>query len=93
MCVWDVPDARVDAVGMRLARLPRVTLCYRRVRRLPDWPYNLFAMVHARDPQDLQPALAHIRATAGLDLTPGAVLVGARCYKQRGTRYATAVAA
>ncbi|WP_455288463.1 siroheme decarboxylase subunit beta [Cupriavidus necator] len=93
MCVWDVPDARVDAVGMRLARLPRVTLCYRRVRRLPDWPYNLFAMVHARDPQDLQPALAHIRATAGLGLTPGAVLVGARCYKQRGTRYATAVAA
>ncbi|WP_354686408.1 Lrp/AsnC family transcriptional regulator [Cupriavidus necator] len=93
MCVWDVPDARVDAVGMRLARLARVTLCYRRARRLPDWPYNLFAMVHARDPQDLQPALTHIRATAGLDLTPGAVLVGTRCYKQRGTRYATAVAA
>ncbi|AGW94844.1 MULTISPECIES: siroheme decarboxylase subunit beta [Cupriavidus] len=93
MCVWDVPDARVDAVGLRLARLPRVTLCYRRVRRLPDWPYNLFAMIHARDAHDLKPALEHIRATAGLDQTPGAVLVGTRCYRQRGMRYATQVAA
>lgn len=93
MCVWDVPDARVDAVGLRLARLPRVTLCYRRVRRLPEWPYNLFAMVHARDAQDLKPALEHICATAGLDQTPGAVLVGTRCYRQRGMRYATQVAA
>ncbi|NOV24773.1 Lrp/AsnC family transcriptional regulator [Cupriavidus necator] len=93
MCVWDVPDGRVDAIGMRLARQPRVTLCYRRERRLPDWPYNLFAMVHARSAQDLQPALARIRAAAGLDTLPGTVLVGTHCYKQRGTRYATQVPA
>ncbi|MCY1335138.1 AsnC-like ligand binding domain protein [compost metagenome] len=93
MCVWSVPDARVDAIGLRLARQPRVTLCYRRERRLPAWPFNLFAMIHARDAHDLQPALDHIRATVGLDQTPGAVLVGTRCYKQRGTRYATQEAA
>ncbi|MEM5430817.1 Lrp/AsnC family transcriptional regulator [Cupriavidus oxalaticus] len=93
MCVWDVPDARVDAIGLRLARQPRVTLCYRRERRRPAWPFNLFAMIHARDAHDLQPALDHIRATVGLERTPGAVLVGTRCYKQRGTRYATQEAA
>ncbi|CAJ97062.1 DNA-binding transcriptional regulator, Lrp family [Cupriavidus necator] len=93
MCVWDVPDAHVDAIGMRLARLARVTLCYRRARRLPDWPYNLFAMVHARNAQDLLPALARIHATAGLEHAPGTVLVGTRCYKQRGTRYAMQVSA
>lgn len=93
MCVWDVPDGRVDAIGTRLARQPRVTLCYRRERRLPDWPFNLFAMIHARSAQDLQPALAQIRAAAGLEHVPGSVLVGTHCYKQRGTRYATQVAA
>ncbi|QBY50525.1 MULTISPECIES: siroheme decarboxylase subunit beta [Cupriavidus] len=93
MCVWDVPDARVDAIGLRLARQPRVTLCYRRERRLPAWPFNLFAMIHARDAHDLRPALDDIRATVGMDQTPGAVLVGTRCYKQRGTRYATQEAA
>lgn len=48
MSVWDIADDAVDAVGEWLGALPAVTHCYRRPRRLPDWPYNLFAMVHGR---------------------------------------------
>ena len=48
MAVWDVPETIVDGVAARMLRNPRVTLCYRRQRRLPDWPYNLFCMVHAK---------------------------------------------
>ncbi|WP_011301128.1 Lrp/AsnC family transcriptional regulator [Cupriavidus necator] len=88
MCVWDVPDSRVDAFGIRLSRMPGVTLCYRRTRSAPDWPYNLFAMVHARDAQASREALARINEQVGLSQLPGAVLVGTRCYKQRNTRYA-----
>lgn len=47
MSVWDVDERVVDAVGERVGALPFVTHCYRRPRHLPDWPYNLFAMVHA----------------------------------------------
>ncbi len=47
MSVWDVDDSVVDAVGERVGSLDFVTHCYRRPRHLPDWPYNLFAMVHA----------------------------------------------
>lgn len=47
MSVWDIDDAHVDAVGELVGALDFVTHCYRRPRRLPDWPYNLFAMVHA----------------------------------------------
>lgn len=47
MSVWDIDDACVDAVGELVGALDFVTHCYRRPRRLPDWPYNLFAMVHA----------------------------------------------
>ncbi|MGN5479078.1 hypothetical protein ACTMU2_25475 [Cupriavidus basilensis] len=65
-----------------------MTLCYRRTRSAPDWPYNLFAMVHARDAQASRDALARINEQVGLGQLPGAVLVGTRCYKQRNTRYA-----
>ncbi|MBN8440330.1 MAG: Lrp/AsnC family transcriptional regulator [Thauera sp.] len=47
MSVWDIDDAVVDQVGECVGALEQVTHCYRRPRRLPDWPYNLFAMVHA----------------------------------------------
>ncbi|WP_454762785.1 siroheme decarboxylase subunit beta [Cupriavidus campinensis] len=90
MCVWDVPDGRVDALGQRLARLSVVNLCYRRPRRLPHWPYNLFAMVHARSEDELRAALALFDQQCGLAAAPRAVLLGSKCYKQRGTRYAGA---
>lgn len=37
---------RIDAVGQALSRVPAVTHCYRR-RAYPDWPYTLYAMLHA----------------------------------------------
>jgi len=92
MCVWDVPDGRADAFGLRLTRVPGVNLCYRRSRRLPDWPYNLYAMVHARTDAQLQAALTRFRTECGLGSAPGLVLRGTHCYKQCGTRYASHVA-
>ncbi|MFB6171856.1 MAG: Lrp/AsnC family transcriptional regulator [Haloarculaceae archaeon] len=51
MVVWNVPDDDLDARGERVGRLPYVTLCYHRPRRPElDWSYNLFTMVHGRDP-------------------------------------------
>lgn len=87
MCVWDVPDNRVDAIGTRLARVAPVSLCYRRARRLPAWPYNLFAMVHARSEAELHAALDHFARRAGMAELPGRVLRSGTCFKQCGTRY------
>jgi DNA-binding Lrp family transcriptional regulator len=49
MSVWDIPDERLEDLGNRLGALDYVTHCYARPRRLPQWPYNLFAMVHGRE--------------------------------------------
>ncbi len=87
MCVWDIPDNEVDSFGERLSRLAPVNLCYRRPRRLPDWPYNLFAMVHARDDEALGQALELFGQTL---VRPAAVLTSRACYKQCATRYASA---
>ena len=46
MSVWDVADQHIAELWPRVADLPGVSHCYRRPRHLPDWPYNLFAMLH-----------------------------------------------
>ncbi len=63
MVVWDVPDERLDAWGERVGSLPYVTLCYHRPRR-PDqeWPYNLFTMIHGRDPEAVDEQIDELAA-------------------------------
>jgi len=87
MTVLDVPDARVDEVGEVLARAADVTLCYRRPRRLPDWPYNLFAMVHGRERRAVLDRIDRLLAEHGLTSLPHAVLFSTKRFKQRGARY------
>jgi siroheme decarboxylase len=88
MVVWDVPDAHVQEAGRMLARLPFVTLCYRRPRRLPLWPYNLFCMIHGRQRSAVEAQVEQASAAARLENLPRAVLFSRRCFKQRGARYA-----
>lgn len=47
MVVWDAPDEKVAEIGVIMAGFEAVTHCYQRPR-YPDWPYNLFTMVHGR---------------------------------------------
>jgi len=88
MVVWDVPDGRVGDIGRKLAELPFVTLCYRRPRRLPDWPYNLFCMIHGRDRAAVESQIEHANQAVGLSELASAVLFSGRRFKQRGARYA-----
>ncbi len=87
MTVWDVADGRVDALGARMAEFSFVTLCYRRRRVPPDWPYNLFAMIHGTDREVVMRQIALLVAELGLHATPCAVLFSRRRFKQRGASY------
>lgn len=89
MCVWDVPDEGADALGAELAREPGVTLCYRRTRVLPAWPYNVFCMLHGRDRASVDARRGEIVAAHGLDRFASAVLYSRRAFKQCGARYAS----
>jgi len=62
MRVWDIDEHLIDAVGERVGSLSFVTHCYRRPRHLPDWPYNLFAMVHAASREAALVRVAEIAA-------------------------------
>ncbi|MES2877426.1 MAG: Lrp/AsnC family transcriptional regulator [Pseudomonadota bacterium] len=87
MVVWNVPDAVVSQVGTRLASTGRVSLCYRRPRALPHWPYNLFCMVHGKDRQEVEQRIATLVQTCGLADYAHEILFSCRRFKQCGARY------
>ncbi|MBU0751259.1 MAG: Lrp/AsnC family transcriptional regulator [Gammaproteobacteria bacterium] len=89
MTVFDVPDALVSEVGQRLAREDGVTLCYRRARHLPEWPYNLYCMVHGRSREEVLPVIERLCRIAGY---PCEALFSLRRFKQCGARYFVAPA-
>jgi DNA-binding Lrp family transcriptional regulator len=90
MSVWDVDDARVDALGERVGALPAVTHCYRRPRRLPEWRYNLFAMVHGRDRDEVAVHVSEIADVLGTAARAHDVLFSTRILKKTGLRLAAA---
>jgi len=86
MSVWDIPDERVDALGERVGGLEFVTHCYRRPRSPPDWPYNLFAMVHGRNRAEVEAKVAQIAALLGDECHAHDVLYSSRILKKTGLR-------
>ena len=86
MTVWDVADERVDELGARVGALDFVTHCYRRPRALPDWPYNLFAMVHGASRMEVTEKAAEIAALLGSNCRASEVLFSTRILKKTGLR-------
>lgn len=87
MVVWDIPDTVVSQVGKRLAETGRVSLCYRRPRRLPHWQYNLFCMIHGKNRDDVKKEIATLIQSNGLGDYSCSVLFSSRRFKQNGANY------
>lgn len=86
MSVWDVADDALQMLGPAVGALPFVTHCYRRPRRLPGWPYNLFAMVHGRSRGEVEDKVAQVRALLGSACRGSEVLYSTRILKKTGLR-------
>ncbi|MCP5279866.1 MAG: Lrp/AsnC family transcriptional regulator [Thiobacillus sp.] len=86
MTVWDVDDALVDELGERVGRLDFVSHCYRRPRCLPQWPFNLFAMVHGHDRQEVLGYVAEISQALGKACHHHDILYSSRILKKTGLR-------
>lgn len=86
MTVWDVPDEQVRALGRRIGALEFVSHCYHRPRVPPEWPYNLFAMVHGRTRAEVEAKVAEIARLLGEADRGHAVLYSTRILKKTGLR-------
>ena len=86
MSVWDVADERIDELGARIGALDFVTHCYHRPRRLPEWPYSLFAMVHGSSRAEVQAKVAEIAELLGAECRAYDVLFSTSILKKTGLR-------
>lgn len=86
MSVWDVEDAEAEALGQQIGALEFVSHCYLRPRALPDWPYNLFAMIHGPDRAAVEAHRTEIAALLGESSRAGDILYSTRILKKTGMR-------
>jgi DNA-binding Lrp family transcriptional regulator len=86
MTVWNVPDESIDELGQKVGQLEFVSHCYHRPRHLPEWPYNLFAMVHGKSQTDVDKQIQQIADLLG-DSNHGCdVLYSTKILKKTGFR-------
>ena len=88
MSVWDVPDELVDPLGEFVGAFEFVSHCYCRPRRLPQWPYNLFAMVHGKTRDEVQQQVTQIANFLGDQARSHSILYSTRILKKTGLRLA-----
>lgn len=86
MSVWDIEDDAVAELGRRIGALDFVSHCYRRPRHLPEWRFNVFAMVHGRSRDAVLARVEEIAGLAGPALRAHDVLFSRRILKKTGLR-------
>lgn len=86
MTVWNVADDMVNELGEKVGALDFVSHCYHRPRFLPEWPYNLFAMVHAHNREQAMLLVNNIAALLGENNRGHDVLFSKRILKKTGMR-------
>jgi DNA-binding Lrp family transcriptional regulator len=86
MIVWRIPEADIDFVAQEMLKFSFVTLCYQRPM-LPEWPYNLYCMIHGKNKVTVEKQLAQLIEQCGLETVEKQILFSSRCFKQRGAIY------
>jgi DNA-binding Lrp family transcriptional regulator len=86
MTVWDIVDEDIDRLGDLVGKLDFVSHCYHRPRHLPQWPYNLFAMVHSKTEIGVKEQVGIITELLGKFNRQQEVLYSTRILKKTGLR-------
>ncbi len=66
MVAWQVEEERIDEVGRKMASSGRVSHCYRR-NPTPEWQYNLYTMIHAKDEASCMEIARNLAEKAGVN--------------------------
>ncbi len=86
MSVWDIADEDAEVAGEMVGALDMVSHCYLRPRALPDWPYNLFAMVHGHYHEEVLDKVEQIAKMLGDKVRARDILFSTRILKKTGLR-------
>jgi DNA-binding Lrp family transcriptional regulator len=86
MSVWNVPDEMINELGEKLGALDFVSHCYERPRFLPEWPYNLFAMLHGKSKDEVADKVNKIVSLLGEHCVGYELLYSTKILKKTGLR-------
>lgn len=86
MSVWNVPDEMIAELGHQLGALSFVSHCYERPRFLPEWPYNLFAMLHGKSKHEVAEKVQEIITLLGEHCAGYELLYSTNILKKTGLR-------
>jgi len=59
MVVWDIDEKKSDEIGKKASEFSAVSHCYLRPK-YPNWPYNLFTMIHGKTPEETNRTIKEI---------------------------------
>lgn len=84
MVAWKVEEEKIEEVGKRMASSPHTTHVYQRVTH-PEWPYNLYTMIHGGSREECQKIAAELSRDTGRD--DYLLLFSTREFKKSSMRY------
>jgi DNA-binding Lrp family transcriptional regulator len=88
MTVWEVDENKITQLGNLIGQLDFVSHCYQRPRHLPMWRYNLFAMVHGANKNEVNEKVKQIEAVLGKNCKAHETLFSSAILKKTGLRLA-----
>lgn len=65
MVAWKAEEDKLFHIGKIMASFPEVTHCYARLS-CPEWPYNLYTMIHGKNKKECYNTIKHIVEKTGL---------------------------
>lgn len=86
MSVWDVKEEYIEQLGNLIGTFNFVSHCYQRPQHLPEWRYNLFAMVHGHNRDEVNKKVARIAQTLDDNCAAYEVLYSSAILKKTGMR-------
>lgn len=64
LTIWSIPEDKVDEMAEFLMSFKHISHVYNR-ESCPEWPYNLYGMVHAKSQEEIDDLVSQIQAKAG----------------------------
>ena len=86
MVVWDVDEQNGEMIGEKAAAFSAVSHCYLRPK-YPNWPYNLFTMVHGKSEEETNSIIEEMAAE--IDAKSHMPLYSSREFKKVRIEYFT----
>ncbi len=86
LCAWIIPPERMDEIAQKFVAMPTISHCYDR-NTMPDWPYNMYTMIHAHTRQECEAIAEKFAKENNLGTDKYVMLYSVKEWKKTSMRY------